>query len=75
MTQWYLYEVMITGVMDVLMVALFGICFYFLMKWYVWMWFKRIWVVVLTINRKLDLVLQLMGVDLDDPDGNKNVVD
>jgi hypothetical protein len=66
---------MITGVMDVLMVALFGICFYFLMKWYVWMWFKRIWVVVLTINRKLDLVLQLMGVDLDDPDGNKNVVD
>ena len=57
MAKWYLYEVMITGVMDVLMVAFFGILFYFLMKWYVWMWFKRIWVLLLAINKKLDIII------------------
>ena len=66
MTKWYLYEVMVTGVMDVLMVALFGICFYFLMKWYVWMWFKRIWVVVLTINRKMDIFLEVLNIKDDE---------
>lgn len=35
MTGWYLYEIAITGVMDVLMACLFGIIFYFLMKWYI----------------------------------------
>jgi len=58
MTKWYLYEVMITGVMDVLMVAFFGILFYFLMKWYVWMWFKRIWLLLLAINKKLDIIIK-----------------
>ena len=57
MAKWYLYEVMITGVMDVLMVAFFGILFYFLMKWYVWMWFKRIWLLLLAINKKLDIII------------------
>ena len=70
MTQWYLYEVMVTGVMDVLMVALFGICFYFLMKWYVWMWFKRIWVVLLTINRKMDIFLEVMNIKDDEDVSN-----
>ena len=62
MTKWYLYEVMITGVMDVIMVAFFGVIFYFLMKWYVWMWFKRIWIVLLAINKKLDLFLDVMNL-------------
>jgi|TARA_R100000654_G_scaffold52601_1_gene78717 hypothetical protein len=58
MAKWYLYEVMMTGVMDVLMVALFGVVFYFLMKWYVWIWFKRIWLLLLAINKKLDMLFE-----------------
>ena len=68
MTTWYLYEVMITGVMDVLMTAFFGVCFYFLMKWYVWMWFKRIWVVLLTLNRKMDVFLEVMNIKEEEDD-------
>ena len=70
MTKWYLYEVMITGVMDVIMVAFFGVIFYFLMKWYVWMWFKRIWIVLLAINKKLDLFLDVMNLNEHDDDIN-----
>ena len=70
MTKWYLYEVMITGVMDVIMVAFFGVIFYFLMKWYVWMWFKRIWIVLLAINKKLDLFLDVMNLKEHDDDIN-----
>tara|TARA_R110002020_G_scaffold465134_1_gene686347 strand:- start:1819 stop:2031 length:213 start_codon:yes stop_codon:yes gene_type:complete len=66
MTKWYLHEVMITGVMDVIMVAFFGVIFYFLMKWYVWMWFKRIWVVLLAINRKMDIFLEVMNIKDDE---------
>ena len=66
MTKWYLHEIMITGVMDVIMVAFFGVIFYFLMKWYVWMWFKRIWVVLLAINRKMDIFLEVMNLKEED---------
>ncbi|ANS05432.1 hypothetical protein [uncultured Mediterranean phage] len=66
MTKWYLHEVMVTGVMDVIMVAFFGVIFYFLMKWYVWMWFKRIWVVLLAINRKMDIFLEVMNLKEED---------
>ena len=64
MTKWYLHEVMVTGVMDVIMVAFFGVIFYFLMKWYVW--FKRIWVVLLSINRKMDIFLEVMNLKEED---------
>tara|TARA_X000001388_G_scaffold16330_1_gene10111 strand:- start:1833 stop:2045 length:213 start_codon:yes stop_codon:yes gene_type:complete len=70
MTKWYLHEVMVTGVMDVIMVAFFGVIFYFLMKWYVWMWFKRIWVVLLTINRKMDIFLEIMNIKDDEDVSN-----
>tara|TARA_Y100001938_G_scaffold143261_1_gene215764 strand:- start:1750 stop:1962 length:213 start_codon:yes stop_codon:yes gene_type:complete len=66
MTKWYLHEVMITGVMDVIMVAFFGVIFYFLMKWYVWMWFKRIWVVLLQINNNLRIIMDRMNIKSDD---------
>ena len=70
MTKWYLHEVMVTGVMDVIMVAFFGVIFYFLMKWYVWMWFKRIWVVLLAINRKMDIFLEIMNIKDDEDVSN-----
>ena len=70
MTKWYLHEVMVTGVMDVIMVAFFGVIFYFLMKWYVWMWFKRIWVVLLAINRKMDIFLEVMNIKDDEDVSN-----
>ena len=70
MTKWYLHEVMVTGVMDVIMFAFFGVIFYFLMKWYVWMWFKRIWVVLLTINRKMDIFLEIMNIKDDEDVSN-----
>ena len=70
MTKWYLHEVMVTGVMDVIMVAFFGVIFYFLMKWYVWMGFKRIWVVLLTINRKMDIFLEIMNIKDDEDVSN-----
>ena len=66
MTKWYLHEVMITGVMDVIMVAFFGVIFYFLMKWYVWMWFKRIWLVLLQINSNLRIIMDRMNIKSDD---------
>mgnify|MGYP003658762032 CR=1 FL=1 len=68
MTKWYLHEVMITGVMDVIMVAFFGVIFYFLMKWYVWIWFKKIWILLLVINRKLDIFLEVMNIKEEDHD-------
>ena len=68
MTKWYLHEIMITGVMDVIMVAFFGVIFYFLMKWYVWIWFKKIWILLLVINRKLDIFLEVMNIKEEDHD-------
>ena len=68
MTKWYLHEVMITGVMDVIMVAFFGVIFYFLMKWYVWIWFKKIWILLLVINRKMDVFLEVMNIKEEDHD-------
>ncbi|MAK38061.1 MAG: hypothetical protein CMC15_18010 [Flavobacteriaceae bacterium] len=70
MTKWYLYEVMITGVMDVIMVAFFGVVFYFLMKWYVWMWFKRMWILLLAIDRKMELFLKIMNIKDDEDVSN-----
>ena len=70
MTKWYLYEVMITGVMDVIMVAFFGVVFYFLMKGYVWMWFKRMWILLLAIDRKMDLFLKIMNIKDDEDVSN-----
>tara|TARA_R110001583_G_scaffold45091_3_gene142433 strand:+ start:610 stop:825 length:216 start_codon:yes stop_codon:yes gene_type:complete len=68
MTKWYLHEIMITGVMDVIMVAFFGVIFYFLMKWYVWIWFKKIWILLLVINRKMDVFLEVMNIKEEDHD-------
>jgi len=53
MTSYYLYEVMITGVMDVIMAAFFGVIFYFLMKWYIYQWLTEITTQLEQVEKRL----------------------
>ena len=54
MSAYYLYEVMITGVMDVIMAAFFGVIFYFLMKYYIYQWLTG-------VTAKIEQMLNLLN--------------
>ena len=72
MPKWYLHEIAVSGVMDVLIFVPFALAFYYLGKWYMWMWFKKLWILLLALNKKMDLLLYSMNINADDPDGNKH---
>jgi len=68
MTKWYLHEIAVSGVMDVLIFVPFALAFYYLGKWYMWKWFKRIWLLLLAINKKMDIFLEVMNLKEEDQD-------
>jgi len=64
MTKYYLETIadhaIAAGVWTTCFIVMFGLIFYYLNKWYLWNWFKKLMIMVMALDKKINRVVYLL---------------